>query len=612
MSISLSTAQVQRLRTAGVAQSIIRDYQLGRLSPITGTANHIRNLLQGVPSAQSPVSLSSLGSASARSYQPSKPVVNSSNYGYGMQDLSNAPRLAVGSVLPPDSGTRAPLPSWGSAGSGTASGSRVAPVTYKGPNDPGVFGPGISNTNKIVYTDAEQAANDAALDNRTPGRQAEIDQNTINNQPAPVPPSAPVYAPLNIPDIVMRDFLDKAKQQYAAAYAPLYQALDLGKANAQGQQTRSDAVIAGLYKGLANETQASGATQAAQYKQSGNAAQAQAQALQGKIGDIYNGSNSDEAALARSLGQESAAGSLITNNATERQFQQGEAAKQGAAQQASYTQGGQAAQDYATQMAGAARTEGAGRRSDLVAQLADVLSNYDQQRLGYKSQEATGAIQQSNQLSQQDLNQQQNRVQTLLSEAGINDNRTNATYGAQRTAYQDQIDARNAELQRLSGIQTADAARLQNEIDNNFKARQIALDERIAANKGVSLNAYGDPVTGGGTSGTQGGTPTKPDSNTAVTQQAQAAQQHYAPNDTNPPEAYSALIHGLKYGDPNDPFRATAALGGRPDPASPDTQPRYDKESFVNEAVKQAQIKGLNPDVAAAAAATFFDQYGIQ
>lgn len=399
---------------------------------------------------------------------------------------------------------------------------------------------------------------------------------------APPFPDAPAYPEINVPDLVIRDFLDKAKQQYADAYAPLYQSIDIGKQNAADSQHNSDQVIAGLYSGLAQDFNNSGVAQAQQYKDAGVQSQAVAQALQNKIGDIYGGGNQQTNDFAASLGQAPAGQEVTANNNGERQFQQAEAATSGANQQNFYNQGAANAQNYNTQMAGAANTEGAGRRSDLVKQLNDVLSQYDQQKLGYKSEEAQGAIQQSNVLSAKDLETQQNRINNILSESGINDSRIASTYAAAIQAYEAKYGYNKDVFDAATGQQNADLAR-----------RDAARQEIIGQNTAV----YNDQVA-------------RRDAQMAAIAAAQKAaedaKQTGITNSQKDLEILAKLREAGLQPDPNSPGKyipVTAGTSGGVVPGTPEFKDASSGAQFV------AMVNQLDPTVDGNKYLDFFNEF---
>lgn len=577
----LSQSQVQKLRAAGVPESTIAAFKVGTLNPTSGIGTKINNILSGSTTSGLSAGILPPGAAGGRS-----------SYG--------TPRAAY-SGPPARTGPFNPFQNLASTGfsrDNLGSGPAATPkyqtpkVTYNGPTTPGAFGPGIPNGPTNTFKNGipnlglgDEIANSGPAD-QAPGAGI-FDGLTA--------PAAPVFPDINVPDLVVRDFLDPAKRAYAEAYAPLYEAVEVGKNNARGQQQNSDQVLAGLYSGLANDVKQAGQQEAAQYAASGQQAQATSQALQDRIGQIYGSSAQGTNDLAASLGQGQAAGELNANADTERRFQQAEAAKEGANQQDSYTQGAQAAQSYSGQVANAANTEGAGRRADLISQLSSILSQYDQQALGYKNQEAVGAIQQSNVLADRDMSQQQANINNILQTTGINDNRVTATYGAQQSAYQAALQQRQAEAEALASAQAAQAAAEQQRIDNSFKNREVSLSE-VTAGAG-SVDGYGNPIAG-----SSGGV--KADGPTQVRQQAAAILQSRGSSED--PAEYEALVHGIQYGSAEDPYLPTAALGGKGDSGAL----TFDKNTFINEARRRAIDKGKDPEVAAAVADKYFDVYG--
>ena len=444
------------------------------------------------------------------------------------------------------------------------------------PNMGPVLRSGASSRPQVTYTDIERDANDAALDRSLPGRRAELDQQT-NPTPAPTVPNLIPYPEINIPDIIIKDFSDKVRKQFSEAYAPLYEAVNLGKKNAQQQQSQSDAAIAQLYQNLARDLTTSGAAEQQQYAASGRQAQATSQALDKRIGDIYGNQNQEEAALARSLGQEGAAGEILANNATERQFQQAQAAQAGAAEQDYYTKGGQVAADYGRELSGAAGMEGASRRSDLINDLANVLNQYDQQSLGYKNQEILGAIEQGNVLSDRDLQMQQANVNAILSKAGLLNQQVSGQNQNSMDIYNTQVAQQQAQQKALADALAADQERLA-----AIRQEGVQRQELDIAKQRLLIDAA-----------QAGGQQKQPeDAYSKVMQSIDAIPS----SDNRRSEEYFQLVNGLVYGDPEDPTVRT-------------DEGELDKNTFIIKAAFEAQKNGMSQEKAMAAASTYWDNF---
>jgi len=260
------------------------------------------------------------------------------------------------------------------------------------------------------------------------------------------------------PEISMRDFTGEANQLAEQAYGPLFQAIAQGKTNAQGQYNTSDTVVKGLYDKLVQDTQQSGVAQGQQYDQASTEAAARAKALQDRQAQVYGESANTQTALLERLGQQQAAPQVIAGGLQEQAFQQSQAAQQGDAQQQYYQAGKQNANDYTTGIANAQNTQGTVAREGLVRDLASVLSQYDQQALSGKSQQANTALDLANQLSSRDLQVQTANASNQMGAAQMNQSAQQQALAAQQAAYQNaygqQRDARSDfESDRNYGLQ---------------------------------------------------------------------------------------------------------------------------------------------------------------
>jgi hypothetical protein len=452
---TLTPDQKIKLSRAGIAPSTIAAYQLGTIS--SAGREKVNTVLNGgfklgpanppKPSvaapSRTPINIGDLGTAGRLLDRANQPPTPK----VSLRDKLAGP-VPFGGV--PAKRTPAPPPVYGRNGNTSPNGiyqpTAAQTIPLKPTAQTGPTGPTGGLGDVLPKGRGPSSISNQILD---------LPASPTLGEPPPFP-GAPAYPDINLPEFVDRsaEMEAKARAAYAAAYAPLYQSLEMGKTNATQNQQRSDQVIAGLYAGLANDFNTSGQQQAQQYQQKGQESQAS-----------------------------------------------------GANQQNFYNQGAANAQNYNSQMAGAANTEGASRRSDLVQQLNNVLSQFDQQKLGYQSQEAVGAIQQGNVLTQRDADQQQQRINNILQTTGIQDSRTAAAasaaiqaweaqygaqkdqYGAQRDAFNDQVAQRDAQLAALTAAQKDAYQKSEDERKN----RQTETGLIIDANKAGGTI---DPTTG--------------------------------------------------------------------------------------------------------------------
>lgn len=307
------------------------------------------------------------------------------------------------------------------------------------------------------------------------------------------------------PQISARDFSAQANDLAANAYGPLYEAINAGKANAQGQYNTSDQVVKGLYDKLVADTQASGQAQAAQYDQSSAAAAQRAQELQATQGQIFQNTANSQADLMAKLGQQETAGQILGANTDEQNFQQSQAAQQGAAQQNYYGQQKQGALDYNSAIAGANNTAGTVARENLVRDLSGVLAQFDQSELGARSDQARTALDLGNQLSDRDLSVQTANANNSMSAAQMNQqgaqNAWQAQYQAGRDTVQDsQFDRQMQWDQDKFGVQTqldtaaalAEAQSAAGQSESGLKFNELPPATQVAS-QAAQLLGTGDP-----------------------------------------------------------------------------------------------------------------------
>jgi len=290
--------------------------------------------------------------------------------------------------------------------------------------------------------------------------------------------------PYSAPEISMRDFTGQANDLAAQAYGPLFQAIEAGKTNAQGQYNTSDQVVKGLYDKLVSDTQASGVKQGQQYDQASQEAAGRAKALQDRQGQVYGESANTQTALLERLGQQQSAPQVIAGGLQEQAFQQSQAAQQGDAQQQYYQAGKQNANDYTTGVANAQNTQGTVAREGLVRDLASVLSSFDNQALSGKSQQANTALDLANQLSSRDLQVQTANASNQMGAAQLNQSAEQQALAAQQAAYQ---NAYSQQRDRRSDFESDRNFELQ---DSQFRLDQAGAQAKANAAQGSAGGGY--------------------------------------------------------------------------------------------------------------------------
>ena len=297
-------------------------------------------------------------------------------------------------------------------------------------------------------------------------------------------PTGGGITPYSAPEISMRDFTGQANDLAAQAYGPLFQAIEAGKTNAQGQYNTSDQVVKGLYDKLVSDTQASGVQQGQQYDQASQEAAGRAKALQDRQGQVYGESANTQTALLERLGQQQSAPQVIAGGLQEQAFQQSQAAQQGDAQQQYYQAGKQNANDYTTGVANAQNTQGTVAREGLVRDLASVLSSFDNQALSGKSQQANTALDLANQLSSRDLQVQTANASNQMGAAQLNQSAEQQALAAQQAAYQ---NAYSQQRDRRSDFESDRNFELQ---DSQFRLDQAGAQAKANAAQGSAGGGY--------------------------------------------------------------------------------------------------------------------------
>lgn len=378
------------------------------------------------------------------------------------------------------------------------------------------------------------------------------------------------------PELQYRDFTGEAQSRVGGVYAPRYAAIDQAAQNAQGQYNRSDQITKGLYENLAKSIGDIAARTAAQYKdaqatQAGNTDQ-----LVKSQGENYSSAQNQEAALLERLGQGEAAAQVLGDNTAEQAYQQSQSQAMGNAQQAALTQQGQTQQDYYSNMGNANQTAGVSARQDLIAQLGNVLQGYDRDRMNLQGDQAQAALQLAQQLSDRDFQAQQ------------------ANYGIARDEYSSQVDAQKFAFERA--MQQAQMAAQQSEIQRN----QANIDRQFEFDQ----QKYGTDLA---TAMAQ----QRLDEQKLIGQQGAASSLNFDQQD--PVSRTVQQIASAAGGDTSKGAQyydfvrqATASFAAQGMPSEQIAALIGNQFAFTQQIANQARAKGLDPLVAQAAAASYW------
>lgn len=397
-------------------------------------------------------------------------------------------------------------------------------------------------------------------------------------------------APFEAPSFEYRDFTDQARGQVGGVYAPRYAAIDEAAKRANQQYSRSDQITAGLYQNLANNISKIAQNAAARTSQASQEQTDRTGQLVQDIGQNYSSTQAQEAALLQAMGQQDSAQQVLGNDSADAAYQQSRAQIEGAAQQANNTAQGQTQQDYLSNLSQANNTQGVFSRQQLLANLGDTLSGYEQDRFNLKGDEAAAALQLAQQLSDRDFQLQQ------------------ANYGAYSDAYD--ANNQNAQFQANLSLQQAQNAQQQSQwqFEQAFRAQQ---NQREQANLDrqyqLDQAKYGTDLA------------------TALAQQRLDQQKFDAEqmggeeglnfDNQDPVSRIISQIANTANGDANKGkqyYDFVSQMVGGIDPAS-DTalQLTGSQAAFVNYIKQQAITRGLDPLVAQAAAASYWSNlYG--
>jgi len=270
------------------------------------------------------------------------------------------------------------------------------------------------------------------------------------------------YSPeaFQAPNFEYRDFTDQARQQVGGVYSPRYAAIDEAANRANQQYKRSDTLTAGLYQKLADNIANIAAGSAARHANAAQEQTARTNQLVADTGQNYSSTQNQEARLLEQMGQQEAARDVLGNNSAEQAYQQSQVQREGALQQAANTSQANVQADYLGNVTDANNTQGVVARQNLIANLGDQLSGYEQDRFNLKGDEANAALQLGQQLSDRDFSLQQ------------------ANYGGYRDAYG--ANNQNAQFQANLSLQQAQARQQQAQAVQEQQMRQQEINRNQA------------------------------------------------------------------------------------------------------------------------------------
>ena len=393
--------------------------------------------------------------------------------------------------------------------------------------------------------------------------------------------------PFQAPSFEYRDFTDQARNQVAGVYDPRYRAIDAAAAQAEGQYHRNDQITAGLYQNLADNISRIAASSAARYK---DASQQQTNATNQLVQDTgqnYSSTQNQEAALLKQLGQEESAKDVLGNNSADQAYQQSQAQREGANQNAAIVQQGQGQADYLSNISQADDTAGVAARQQLIARLGDTLQGYQQNKFQLQGDQAQAALSLAQQLSDRDFQLQQANYGAYKDTYGANTQ--NQQFAANLGLQEQQLGQQRQQAQLSQLFDQQKAQQNQANVDRQYqldqakygtdlatalanqRLRQQEIDNQSQQHSGTSLNDQ-DPVS------------------RTISQISSAT----GGNQSAAKDYYDFVTQAV-----------SAAAASGEDPAAI----AGNMYQFVDYVKRAAQQKGLDPLVAQAAASSFWQNF---
>lgn len=490
--VDLNAREVQALRQAGIPQQYIRAYQLGGFLPVN-VKQQINSIIVDVATSQ-PAGRHQFGGSFD---QPAVTPFAVNPYG-GYQ---------------PGSTTNNPLsnpPSAMNSSTGSTAAARIIntfqnpspPRSPWGQNNPWAGSGGAIPNRRGLPTGPVDPVTAAAADPTDPGTYSLPDPTNPNSIPNPTPPvydslpPPPTLPDLNVPQIVLHDFMPQATEAMTAAYAPLFAGIEASRANTQQQGDRSQALTGGAYDAAISDL-ASRAAATDQANQQAQAANTQQGAQLGQaLGQNYMGNTQATADVLKGLGIQAAAPQVLGDAANQASWQQGQAA-QSTANQANYLTNQNAAdQKYATDMQDVMSNQKARNASDIANAVAQNLFNLDQIKTGYDSEKIQKAIEMAMNLQSQDIGLQQTNAQNSITAQQQSINNILETYKAQVAASNASNANKSQAFNDILALQKQVNDTFNNDFNNKLKLVQTQMDQENAQNKLIL-----DATQGGSSSG---------------------------------------------------------------------------------------------------------------
>jgi len=358
---------------------------------------------------------------------------------------------------------------------------------------------------KNGYDPRRQKAGGASVPDST--RESQIPD--APDTPVPTAPTAPDYIPLSLPDysslsmpgpidfkFVNRDFTKQGQKLAKEAWAPQYEALEGVKQDTTDRYNTSDVVMKEMYNRLVDELKGQRTEDDARYAKQVADINAAAPEAQARTAANYDSSASIMNKILQNTGDAS------TKNSPQAALIAAEMAKERAAALGNDQGSSEARVDnttdrknsqnaYDTSLIDANREQGVASREGLLRQLHQSMSGYDQQALGYKSEERQAALQLADQLFGRDQDFQQREYGQLQDanqnawnqyNAGVNQINGTNQVANQNTSNQ------NSLAQSQYGTDTDNYWR---QVEMDYKKTQDALNRQLDIAK-IQASANGN------------------------------------------------------------------------------------------------------------------------
>jgi hypothetical protein len=187
---------------------------------------------------------------------------------------------------------------------------------------------------------------------------------------------------LQDPSRFMMSDQDLSQQAMAAAsaqYDPIIAALRGQMSSAESRANRNKGILGQMFSSLSGSLEGDIPEIQQQFAQDKQSSAAQYKDLESDIKQQYATSQAEQEAMMRRLGIEAAASEVLPQQMRDRDYFTNLATTEGQTQQSALTQEENSAVNYTREGAQIAQSEGANRQADLMAQLQDLLAEYEGQ-----------------------------------------------------------------------------------------------------------------------------------------------------------------------------------------------------------------------------------------